>query len=236
MSSDNTSDNTSDNSEEGRSTEDNRSAWVAASMSWSAINKARARLKGTIEDAPSHIGGIELQSLSRELLAWWLEAQRGRVMLDPEDVDPRALVELLPYFRMLRWEADDQLVFRIFGSALSETAGIDLTGMNSLAPFDYEGKADDIARLKLMHSHPCGLLLHRDLTRPDGSVYTCEFLNLPVSGGGDGRNRIVGTITPCAAVDERKLDFSLQKPLAVRRAVFIDIGCGLPEDAARLSI
>ncbi len=222
--------------DDGRGPEDGRSAWVAASMSWAAINKARARLKGTIEDAPSHIGDIELQSLSRELLAWWLEAQRGRAMPEPEDVDPRALVELLPYFRMLRWESDDQLMFRIFGSALAETAGIDLTGMNSLAPFDYAGKADDIARLKLMHSHPCGLLLHRDLTRPDGSVYRCEFMNLPLTGGAEGMNRIVGTITPCAPVDERKLDFSLQTALTVRRAVFIDIGCGLPEEAARLSV
>tara|TARA_R110002110_G_scaffold31057_3_gene109627 strand:+ start:874 stop:1572 length:699 start_codon:yes stop_codon:yes gene_type:complete len=230
------SDDRSDNTVESRSAEDGRSAWVAASMSWSAINKARARLKGTIEDAPSHVGDVELQSLSRELLAWWLEARGTRAMPEPEDVDPRALVELLPYFRMLRWEADDQLVFRIFGSALSETAGIDLTGMNSIAPFDYEGKADDIARLKLMHVHPCGLLLHRELTRPDGSVYLCEFLNLPVTGGAEGMNRIVGTITPCAAVDERKLDFSLQKPLAVRRAVFIDIGCGLPDAAASLSV
>lgn len=233
---------TSDNRDEspsthdGYSAEDTRSAWVAASMSWAAINKARARLKGTIEDAPSHIGDIELQSLSRELLAWWLEAQRGRAMPDPEDVDPRALVELLPYFRMLRWEGEDQLVFRIFGSALSEAAGFDLAGLNSIAPFDYAGREDDIARLKLMHSHPCGLLLHRDLTRPDGSVYMCEFMNLPVTGGAEGMNRVVGTITPCSAFDERKLDFSLQKPLTVRRAVFIDIGFGLPEEAARLSV
>ncbi len=226
----------SHSTDDDRSTDDTRSAWVAASMSWAAINKARARLKGTIEDAPSHIGDIELQSLSRELLAWWLEARTTRMMPEPEDVDPRALVELLPYFRMLRWEGEEQLMFRIFGSALSETTGIDLTGMNSLAPFDYTGKADDIARLKLMHSHPCGLLLHRDLTRPDGSVYMCEFLNLPLTGGTEGMNRIVGTITPCAAVDERKLDFSLQTALTVRRAVFIDIGCGLPEEAKRLSV
>lgn len=227
---------TSDNGDVTYNAEDERSAWVVASLSWSAINKARARLKGTIEDAPSHVADIELQSLSRELLAWWLEARDSRVMPDPEDVDPRALVELLPYFRMLRWEGDDQLIFRIFGSALCETTGMDLTGLNSFAPFDYEGKTDDIARLKLMHEHPCGLLLHRDLTRPNGSVYTCEFLNLPLTGGKECMNRIVGTITPCTAFDERKLDFSLQKPLAVRRAEFIDIGCGLPAEAARLSV
>lgn len=217
-------------------TDDNRSAWVLPVMSWSAINKAKARLRGSVDDAPSHIDDIELRPLSRELLAWWLEVQDGRVMPEPEDVDPRALVELLPYFRMLRWENEERLVFRIYGSALTETTGMDLTGMNSIAPFDYDGKEDDVARLKLMHEHPCGLLLHRDLSRPDGSVYTCEFLNLPVAGGRGGMNRIVGTITPCAPVDERALEFSLKKALTVRRAVFIDIGCGIPDAAAALSV
>jgi len=217
-------------------TEDGRSAWVLPVMSWSAINKAKARLKGSVEDAPSHVGDIELRPISRELLAWWYEARGARMMPEPEDVDPKALVELLPYFRMLRWEDEERLVFRIYGSALAEATGMDLTGKNSIAPFDYDGKEDDVARLKLMHQHSCGLLLHRDLSRPDGSTYTCEFLNLPVTGGAENMPRIIGTITPCAAVDERKLDFSLKKALTVRRAVFIDIGFGLPDEAKALSV
>ena len=49
-------------------------------------------------------------------------------------------------------------------------------------------------------------------------------------------SRIIGTITPCEQVDERKLDFSLKTALTVRRAVFVDIGFGLPDDAKRLSV
>ncbi|MGV8997620.1 MAG: PAS domain-containing protein [Parvibaculaceae bacterium] len=217
-------------------TEENRSAWILPVMSWSAINKAKARLRGSIEDVSSHIDDIELRPISRELFAWWREARDERAMPAAEDVDPKALVELLPYFRMLRWEDEERLEFRIYGSALTEATGMDLTGMNSIAPFDYDGKADDVARLKLMHKHPCGLLLHRDLSRPDGSTYTCEFMNLPVSGGAENGNRIIGTITPCAQFDERKLDFSLKTALTVRRAVFIDIGFGLPDEAKALSV
>ncbi|MDO8290781.1 MAG: PAS domain-containing protein [Parvibaculum sp.] len=216
--------------------EDGRSAWVLPVMSWAAINKAKARLRGSVEDVPSHVDDIELRPLSRQLLAWWLEAQAGRTMPEPEDVDPKALIELLPYFRMMRWENEERLEFRIYGSALVEATGMDLTGMNCIAPFDYGGKDDDVARLKLIHAHPCGLLLQRDLMRPDGSSYTCEFMTLPVSGGADGRNRIVGTVVPCEEIDERRLDFSLKSPLIVRRAVFFDTGNGLPDAAKALSI
>jgi hypothetical protein len=188
--------------------ETNRSAWVLPSLSWSAVTKARARLKSQVAQAPSHIG----------------------------DIDPRVLVELMPYFRMMRWEDDGRLIFRLYGSALVEATGFDLTGYPCIAPEDYEGKADDIARLKLLHAHPCGLLMHRDLHRTDGTTYTCEFMTLPVAGGDDGRNRIVGTVLPCVEVDEHRLDFTLSVPLTLRRAVFLDIGYGLPDEAAELSL
>lgn len=216
--------------------ESNRSAWVLPSLSWSAVKKARARITGSRENLPTHLGDIELQSLSRELLAWWLDVRRDRAMPSAEDIDPRLLVELLPYFRMMRWEEDGRLIFRIFGSALVEATGFDLTGYPTFAPEEYEGKEDDIARLKLLHSHPCGLLLQRDLQRPDGSRYRCEFMTLPVSGGEDGKDRIVGTVMPCQEIDEAALDFTLTHPLLARRAVFIDIGFGLPDEVARLSV
>jgi hypothetical protein len=214
----------------------NRSAWVLPSLSWSAVTKARARLKNAVAHVPSHIGDIKLQSLSRELLSWWLDARQGRAMPMPDSVDPRVLVELMPYFRMMRWEDDGRLIFRLYGSALVEATGFDLTGYPCIAPEDYEGKADDIARLKLLHAHPCGLLMHRDLHRTDGTTYTCEFMTLPVAGGDDGKNRIVGTVLPCVEVDEHRLDFTLSVPLTLRRAVFLDIGYGLPDEAADLSL
>lgn len=198
--------------------------------------KARARIAGPVEQAPSHVGDIELHPLSRQLLAWWLETRGTRVMPAPDDVSPKALVELLPYIRLLRWENENELVFRIFGSALAEATGFDLTGYNSIGEGDYAGKADDVTRLKLLHAQPCGVLLHRDLMRPDGSTYTCEFLNLPISSGEDGKTRVVGTVVPCEEVSEAKLDYDIKTPLTVRRAAFIDIGFGLPEAAERLSV
>jgi hypothetical protein len=207
-----------------------RAAWVRSALDWSTINNVKARLSGTVEQAPSHIDDIELMAMSREFFAWWLEARGTRVMPGADDMSPRGLVELLPYFRMLRWESPDCLVFRIFGSALAEAAGFDITGMCTFGEADYPGKAEDKARLKLMHSHPCGLLMHRDLVGHDGAPYRCELINLPVAAGPDGGNRIVGTVVTRTAVPEHEIDFKLSPPLTLRRAVFIDIGFGLPEE------
>ncbi len=220
----------------GEPAEKQRTAWVWPALDWSTIIGVKARLSGTGPDAPTHAGDIEFSPMSREFFNWWLEARGSRAMPAPEDVTPKALVELLPYFRLLRWESETSLVFRIFGSALVETTGFDLTGYCTFGEADYEGKADDITRIKLMHSHPCGLLTLRELRGPNGVPYLCEFINLPVSGGDDGKDRIVGTVVTRQPVDAADLDFKLSPPLTLRRAVFIDLGFGVPEDAARLSL
>lgn len=216
--------------------EKSRAAWVRPALDWSTINQVKARLTGTVEQAPAYVDDIELMAMSREFFAWWLETRGARAMPEADDVSPRGLVELLPYFRMLRWESQDSLVFRIFGSALAEATGFDLTGMCTFGEADYPGKAEDKARLKLMHAHPCGLLMHRDLVGPDGAPYRCELINLPVSAGLDGGNRIVGTVMTRDAVPEHEIDFKLAPPLTLRRAIFIDIGFGLPDAARALSV
>lgn len=225
----------SDSSENSKS-DFHRGGWVQRALNWSTINKAKARIAGSVEQAPSHVDGIELHSISRQLLAWWMEARGDRVMPGPDDVSPRALVELLPYIRLLQWEGDEKLVFRIYGSALVEATGFDLTGYNSIAEGDVPGRADDIARLKLMHSVLCGLLLHREMTRADGSTYICEFLNLPISAGPDGKTRIIGSVIPREEISETSLKIELTVPLTVKRAAFIDIGQGLTDETKRLSV
>tara|TARA_R110000824_G_scaffold118960_14_gene271931 strand:- start:50565 stop:51233 length:669 start_codon:yes stop_codon:yes gene_type:complete len=217
-------------------TDNQRTAWVWPTLSWDVVSKVKARLSGSSAPAPRHIRDIELTNMSHQFFSWWLEARGDRPMPVRDDVSPKALVELLPYFRLLRWESENSLVFRIFGSALAEATGFDLTGYCTFGEADYEGKAEDIARLKLMHSHPCGLLLHRALTGPDGKNYICELINLPVLGGGDGKDTIVGTVVTRNEVGEMMLDFKLTPPLHLVRAVFIDIGFGVPENVPYLEL
>src|SRR5690554_6002945 len=105
--------------------EQRRAAWVRPHMEWAAVENAKARLSGSADSVPRTIENINLTHLSHQFYAWWLEARGTRVMPAPEDVSPRALVELLPYLRYLSWEENDRLVFRIYGSALAEATGLD---------------------------------------------------------------------------------------------------------------
>ena len=223
-------------SSENSTSDPHRGGWVQRALSWSTINKARARIAGSVEQAPSHVDDIEIHSLSRQLLAWWMEARGDRVMPGPEDVSPKALVELLPYIRLLQWEGEEELIFRIYGSALVEATGFDLTGYNSIAGEEMPGRADDIARLKLLHSEPCGALFHREMTRADGSTYICEFMNLPISAGPDGKTRIIGSVIPREEISEASLKIELTVPLTLKRAAFIDIGQGLSDKAKAMRV
>lgn len=215
---------------------DRRSGWELPALSWNAVMKARARIDGSDENVPTHVGDIKLHSLSRQVFAWWMDKRKDRAMPDAEDVNPRGLVELLPYIRLLHWNEEDDLVVRIFGSALAAVSGIDLTGSSVFLVDDYPERDNDKARLKAIHDHPCGLLLHREYTATDGSPCVCEFINLPVASAGDGMGRIIGTIVPCDPIEENKLKFTVTAEPILRRAAFIDIGFGLPDAAAGLCV
>lgn len=212
-----------------------RASWVQPHMEWAAIEGAKARLTGSSDSVPRTIGDIDLTHLSHQFYAWWLEARGTRIMPAPDDVSPRALVELLPYLRYLSWEENDRLVFRIYGSALAEATGFDLTGFDTFGDdTDYPGKAEDKARIRLLHSHPCGLLMIRELRTPAGQPYLCELMTLPVSGGSDGKDRVIGTVMARERMPEGDVDFKLAPPLTLRRAIFFDIGNGIPGAARDL--
>ena len=207
-----------------------RPVWTESHLEWSSAENAKVRIAGSVEAVPGRIGDIDLTHLSRQFYAWWHEARGARAMPAPEDVNPRALIELLPYLRYLSWEEGDRLVFRIYGSALAEATGIDLTGTDTFGDdADYPGKAEDKARIRLLHEHPCGLLLIRELTGPDGASHLCELMTLPVSAGDDGKDRIIGTVMLRERLPGDEVDFRLSPPLTLRRAVFFDVGHGVPD-------
>lgn len=209
---------------------DGRSAWVKPLMEWSAVQNIKARLAHPIDHVPGTIGGLPLSNAGRQLYAWWLEARGSeRQMPAAEDVDLRALVELLPYIRYLSWEDEKTLLFRIYGSALVAGSGFDLTGHNVFGPAEHAEANIDRQRLHALHAQPCGLLMIRDIYDRTGKTYPCEFMTLPIAPGADGKARLIGTIVPCDPMSEWNVDVTFDRLLTLRRALFIDIGAGLPD-------
>lgn len=220
--------------ERAESIADRRSAWIAPLMEWSRVERLRARLKGASDHVPSDIGGVPLSNVGRQLYAWWLEARGSREMPTAEDVDLRALIELLPYIRYMCWEDDKTLLFRIYGSALVEGCGLDFTGHSVFGPAEHMEASIDRARLRALHAQPCGILIVRDVYDKTGRAYPCEFMTLPIGPDSDGKARIIGTVVPCDQVPEWTVDVALDRILTLRRAIFIDIGCGVPDPSLGL--
>ena len=220
--------------EQGGVIADKRSSWLAPLMEWSTLQHRRARLSGPIDHVPQKIDDVSLTNIGRQLYAWWLEARGSRQMPAAEDVDLRALVELLPYIRYMNWEDEKALVVRIYGSALVEGTGIDFTGHSIFGNSEHAQTAIDRARLHALHTQPCGILMVRDVHDKTGKAYPCEFMTLPIAPDSDGRPRIIGTVAPCEEIAEWAVDVTVERFLTLRRAIFIDTGYGVPDPSLGL--
>lgn len=211
-----------------------QSVWVQPLLEWPALERVKARLNGPASDVPAEIGGIPISNLGRQLLAWWCEARGERAMPSAADVSPRALVELLPYIRYLSWEEDGALVVRIYGSALAAATGLDLTGHNIFG-LGHREVNTDIARLRMLHEQPCGIVIIRDIFDSAGKSFPCEFMTLPIAPGEDGKPRIIGTVAPAERIESWKTDVAFDRIFKLRRAVYFDTGHGVP-DAPHLTV
>jgi hypothetical protein len=204
-----------------------QSAWVQPLLEWPNIAGAKARFAGAAPDVPVEIGGVPLSNIGRQLLAWWLEARGEKPMPDAAEVNPRALVELLPYLRYLSWEPNGALIFRIYGSALAAATGMDLTGIDMFV-LGHDEVERDRQRLRLLHDQPCGIVIVRDVLDSAGQHYPCEFMTLPIGPGEDGKPRIIGTVAPCERIEAWTTDVSFHNVFKLRRAVYFDTGAGIP--------
>ncbi|MEP2828506.1 PAS domain-containing protein [Parvibaculum sp.] len=220
---------------QGRGSGETRPTWVQPLMEWSAVENVRARLAGPIGHVPDEIGGIALSNAGRQLLGWWLEARGTRPMPDAGDVSPRALVELLPYIRYLSWEDDEKLVIRIYGSALVEASGLDLTG-HDIFGHKHDDVENDRERVRQLHRQPCGLVMLRNIYDGAGNPHPCEFMTLPVAPVAGGKARIIGTVVPMVKMREWNVDVVFDRILALQRAVFFDTGAGIPDPSLGLEV
>jgi len=139
-----------------------------------------------------------------------------------------ALVELAPYLRYLSWDGPERLTVRLFGTALCEGLKVDITGQDLFGFGNYPHRDRDIARLKLLHSFPCGVVLFWEMTDTAGGVHQLELLTLPIGAGADGANRLIGTVMPIQQESRWDAVLTCAETPKLRDALFIDLGFGVP--------
>lgn len=138
-------------------------AWITRVLSREYLAGATVDLQGDSSSTPEIYAGVQLTGAGHQFLAWWQEARGADPIPAANAVSPRALRQILPYIRYMSWEGPERLVFRIYGSALAEATGFDLTGVDLFGLGDYPTRQLDIARLKALHEMPCGVVMLREM-------------------------------------------------------------------------
>ena len=115
------------------------------------------------------------------LLAYWDALRGDRLLPSAAEIDPAALVAMLPWVSIVEIRDPDTMIYRLSGTALRDIMGIEATGLNmlDLAP----AARPPAARLsQLGRGDPaCATAYEMNLTYPSGAIYTHEGISLPIA-------------------------------------------------------
>lgn len=215
----------------GETTSGHLPGWVAPLLDPKRVAQVKSAATAERHGVARVHGEIELTGLGHELLTYWMSVRGDKAMPVSADVKPSGFRELLPYVRYMSWEGPEDLRIRVFGSALTAALGMDLTGM-SLADMLLPHERDsDMERMRLLHAHPCGSVVHRTFHGQDGSSHVVELLNLPVAPGEDGKARIIGSVMMCDPPDAWSITYDTKRAMDFVHGAYIDIGYGVPAAA-----
>lgn len=207
--------------------------WAYAALRPEVANSAAAKVAAPLSDVPRHHGDVRLTPVAHAFLAHWWHIRGDKTVPHKGDISPPHMHTLAPYVRYLEWQGSD-LVHRLWGSALTESTGVDLTGQDMLA---YVAPERRDYRRKLFQGagdHPCGcvMIIRSDSQPESGLAFEMTFLPVAV---GDGRPpRLIGTLQWCKArdvLDPLSYHPKKQQLLSVEKTAFIDLGAGTPDPA-----
>jgi hypothetical protein len=213
--------------------------WIAHQLEASYVSRVKARVENPECDVPLIVDGYEVSNVGHQLLVWWLSARGDRVLPDVNDLDMRALVELSPYLRYASWEGPEELIVRVFGSALSVGASRDTTGENIYADQSASWRDHDLCRMTEMRDKPFGLINFWAVKDDQGGGLFVEVVSLPIAPGADGKQRVISSFMPIDVIHKSGMGDRLETTIDIdcsvefRGEIFIEAGLGVPDDPIR---
>ena len=115
------------------------------------------------------------------LLAYWDALRGDRLLPLRSEIDPAALVAILPYVSIVEVRDPDTMVYRLCGTALRDIMGIEATGLNMLDLAPPEGRRQRAYRNWVAATRPCATAYELNLTYSSGAIYAHEGVSLPVA-------------------------------------------------------
>jgi hypothetical protein len=163
------------------------------------------------------------------LYDYWIDIRKDRIVPDAQDVDPLAIVPLLPDIVVFQVNSPEEIIYRLAGTEVVNRMGHDPTGKN-LIDIAASGKGGIISTLMTMTvRQPAGLYARYDNIYTNGRRATVNSLYLPVSDDSDTLGRILAIHTmskPKLYEEERSLTTIGD---SIELTEFLDIGAGTPD-------
>ncbi len=203
--------------------------WAYASMRPEIANTAAATVSAPLSDVPRQHGSVVLTRVGHAFLAYWWHIRGDKTVPDYDDVTLHQLHRLAPYVRYMHWD-ETALIHRLWGSALTEGIGVDMTGHDVMAYIPEPQRAANYAMFHALHEQPCGVVLITRDTTPSGSGREGEMTFLPVRGPDGEGHRLIGTMQwreSDEIIDPLAVEASTPQPLTLEKASFIDVGNGV---------
>jgi len=180
--------------------------------------------------APPKIAAMVTAKACRDLVEYWAGLCPPGTLPRRSQVDPGAILPLLPYLYILG-VADDGVTIRLAGTALRQLYGLEMTGRDMLDLVPPEHRAARRWRVACAARHPCGMSYIRTHRYPSGATDDLETIFLPLAGEdpADGL-RARQFIGIAASTSDRRWiadeePGTLMPPHAFQ---FLDVGFGIP--------
>jgi len=208
-------------------------SWAYSSLQPEVANSATAAVSAPLSMVPRLHGNIRLTPVAHAFLAYWWHIRGEKIIPYADDVSPPQMRTLAPYVRYMHWDGD-ALVHRLWGSALTEGIGLDMTGHDVMTYIPPDIRDANRRMFRSLSDHPCGfVVVTRNDSRSAGGVLS-EMTFLPVSAPDGQSQRLIGTmqwrdahsVHDCLPIESDK-----PQSLHVEKLAFIDVGAGTADAA-----
>ncbi|MBL6953112.1 MAG: PAS domain-containing protein [Alphaproteobacteria bacterium] len=178
---------------------------------------------------------IKTQECRAFALAW--QGWRGAELVPTRsEVRIAEIVGLLPFISVLEIISPEAANFRLFGTTLCDTLGVDPTGLNYFDMTTPEKRDLRIQRTCQMSAHPCGSHFLYSIAYKSGRSVPTEVLSFPVWPNDPSSGRQIFSIS--IALEDMRMVGTAVAPnrLPVSESFqFVDIGAGVPDAGLNLA-
>lgn len=164
------------------------------------------------------------------LLDYWNDVRGSSLVPLTSHVDPASIPQLLKHIAILDLVSEDEIFYRLAGTAIAERTGTDPTGMNLLDLVPEARRTFSSQTMWRIANHPVGLFLEYENILRNGKRAEMESLYLPMQVADSDKKRVVSIHMANKTIGFEDERATPEFASTLNRMTWIDIGAGTPLD------